>query len=138
MKQISILTFFSLLLLLPFQGKAQQGVEGGIYLGATNYLGDLAEQLSLNETHPAVGVFVRWNPFKVLGIKTSVIGGELSGDDINSPFLFERAFSFSDPFWSLNLQLEFFPFAKRKYLSPIKFKPGVQPFAHGGIGYTFF
>jgi hypothetical protein len=127
--------FFGSLESTPLQ--AQAPLEAGIYLGATNYLGDLAEQVSIRETHPAYGMFARWNPIKYVGIKTSLIAGRLSGDDRNSPWLYRRGFRFSDPFWSANLQLELFPFAKRSYFSVTHFEPGVQPFAHGGIGYTF-
>ncbi|MCB0707142.1 MAG: hypothetical protein KDC34_17620 [Saprospiraceae bacterium] len=116
--------------------RAQPAIEAGIYIGGTNYLGDLAEQVALQETHPAYGVFLRWNPAKMIGIKTSLLAGRLSGNDANSLILYRRAFKFSMPFWSTNLQLEILPFAKRRYLSPFDFKRGVEPYLALGVGYT--
>ncbi|MBR9919695.1 MAG: outer membrane beta-barrel protein [Bacteroidetes bacterium] len=132
---IPVLLVFSLL--IPFRGMAQAPLEAGVYLGAVNYLGDLAEQVTFVETNAAYGVYTRWNPIKKLGIKTSLLAGRLSGDDRNSPRLIKRAFRFSTPFWSANLQLEIIPLARRSYVSPLHFKGGVQPYLTGGIGYTY-
>ena len=137
MKRLHVLALLLICFTSTRPGAAQAPFEAGIYVGATNYLGDLAEEVTIRETQAAYGMFARWNPFKFLGIKTSLLGGRLSGNDRNSPWLYKRAFRFSAPYWSGNLHLEVFPFAKRKYLSPFKFKPGVQPFLHAGIGYTF-
>lgn len=63
-----------------FRGKP---IEVGITLGASNYYGDLAPFIALNETHPMGGIICRFNYSDFLTLRGNALFGQISGDDKN-------------------------------------------------------
>jgi len=63
-----------------FRGKP---IEVGITLGASNYYGDLAPLIALNETHPMGGIICRFNYSDFLTLRGNALFGQISGDDKN-------------------------------------------------------
>lgn len=77
---IILITFF---VCLCFFSKAQK-YEFGIFAGASNYQGDLADGIVvLKETQPAGGLLIRFSPLNYLSFKMAFTAGKLSGNDKN-------------------------------------------------------
>jgi len=83
--------------------------EAGVFVGASNYEGDLSDvAFSIKEFHPAVGGIFRINPDKFFSLKASVYFGAISGSDHNSiyPYLRDRNLSFRSNIYEASLQAE--------------------------------
>lgn len=77
-----------------FRGKP---IEVGITLGASNYYGDLAPFIALNETHPMGGIICRFNYSDFLTLRGNALFGQISGDDKNyssDPIRYKRNLNF--------------------------------------------
>src|SRR5687768_18471951 len=71
--------------LLILSGVRSQQWESGIFLGASNYMGDLAPNgVVMSETHGAVGWLVRHNLNDLITLRLGVTYGKISGSDANS------------------------------------------------------
>lgn len=75
-----------LIILLAFSPifASAQFLEGGIFIGGSNYAGDLVEsniQYELGETNLAGGLLVRYNINDWVGVRGSFTYGQISGDD---------------------------------------------------------
>ena len=87
--------FFSLLTagLLPTVGNAQlqmRGPEAGIWLGASNYLGDLNTDFRFNRPNLAGGIAGRYNFNHRLAARASLSYGRVEARDSDSQNTFER------------------------------------------------
>ncbi len=85
MKRILLFCFF----LCPFLMNTTQAqhMEAGLIVGASTYQGDLAPSkvwLSITETHPAFGVFARYNFNRLGAVRLGVNYMSISGDDSKS------------------------------------------------------
>ncbi len=79
----SLILSLSLVFVFQYSVNAQH-MEAGIMVGASTYQGDLAPSSlwsSIGETHPAFGVFARYNINRWGAVKLGVNFGTLSGDD---------------------------------------------------------
>jgi hypothetical protein len=87
--------------------------EIGIQLGPSNYQGDLAQDITFNETHVAGGIFLKKNPSQYFSHCFSLMQGEISGSDNNFNSQKIRNLSFQTNITELSYQLEFnfFPFS---------------------------
>ncbi len=89
----------ALLALSPIFAAAQY-LEGGIFLGGSNYEGDLVGKralgVELNETHLSGGLLLRYNINDWVGVRGSFTYGQISGTDANSDadYRLERNLSF--------------------------------------------
>ena len=84
--------------------------ETGVYLGGSNYAGDLVDgTISLKETHPTFGAIVRYNINQWVTLKGDIYHGTISGKDANSSkFVREqRNLSFKSSVLDIGLQPEF-------------------------------
>src|ERR1700743_1251613 len=86
-------------LLIGFTALAQDK-EFGVFLGTTQYQGDLSQsQITINETKPSVGVLGRYYFDPRFDIKGSLYLGWISGSDANYASAdhdrYERNLSFS-------------------------------------------
>lgn len=114
--------FSILLLIIPFLVHSQRW-EVGFQTGISNYLGDLAPQLTLRESHNAGGMFIKKNANPFISHTYSIIQGSISGNDKNFNHLEERNLSFYSTITELSYLFEFnfFPFGVG--LHPNKFTP---------------
>lgn len=95
---------------LPFlQTKAQEGVEAGAWLAASNYFGDLNTNMRLNRLGPAGGIGLRYNFNERLCAKIAANAGSVQAYDSDSPNIYERArnLHFKSTVADIGLQFEF-------------------------------
>lgn len=111
--------------------------ELGLFLGFANYQGDLAEnQVEIGETRIAYGGFLRYTFNEKFGLKANIYNGEISGDDQNSDdvALRNRDWSFTANLTEMQLQVEWYPFGKRRFNNVGIFNPQVTPYVSTGVG----
>lgn len=58
--------------------------ELGFMLGGSNYTGDLAHEINLNETHPAFGIFYKYHHSRFFSSRYQFSFAKISADDRNS------------------------------------------------------
>ena len=114
-----------LLLLMNVSNGIGQDWEGGLFVGASNYRGDMAPYMVPEETHPALGIFVKRNLSEFFAFSVSAKQGSISGDDANYDHLQSRGLSFESDITEVSAVFEFnfFPFLKG--LEPDQFTPYV-------------
>ena len=104
-----------------FAQKWEMGVSGGF----SNYLGDLAPDVKISESHPYFNYFIKknLNPFFAAGISLSQ--AHISGSDKNFNYLAKRNLDFETNIFEASglLEFNFFPFAFG--LNPANFTPYV-------------
>jgi len=100
-----------------------QTYEVGIFLGGSNYQGDLAPDLVLGETHGAFGVQFRQNLSPYFAFNYSINYGKISGDDNNFSYLAQRNLNFHSSIVEGSFQVEFNFFKYAIGLKPKKFSP---------------
>lgn len=122
------IALFLSILILPFLAISQH-LEIGVFGGMSNYLGDVSHQnMYLPETHPAFGLFFRYNASRYIAGKLSVTHGNISGQDTysNNPELKSRNLSFRSPVTEFALTgeiniLGYQPYGLKKIFSPYVF-----------------
>lgn len=92
-----------------------QSYEVGLQLGASNYHGDLAPEISLKEFNPSAGIFYRYNLNERWALKPHVSYSKISGTDQNFKANKLRNLSFENTIYEagINLELNFKPFSQR-------------------------
>lgn len=123
-----------LLWILPMFMVAQTKFEAGIFVGGSNYQGDLVpgEGPVLKETKPTVGIVTRLRLSNYFALRSNILYGEISGSDLNfddASYVIRRNANFTNKYANLSLLAEWEPFAfwkqdslgKRKILSPYLF-----------------
>lgn len=81
--------------------------EHGVAIGGSNYHGDLAKNVVLKETHPAFGIFSRYNFNEYWSLKSGINYGKISGSDANFKEYTLRNLNFQSHLWELNSVFEF-------------------------------
>jgi hypothetical protein len=120
----------------------QTDIELGLFLGAANYQGDLAEdQLQFTETNPAFSGLLRFQVHPNFGLRGNLAFAKLTGDDKNNPGLKNRQFRFKNSLVELSAMGEVY-FIKRPtggdgYSSFNSFKPNASPYFLAGVGLAF-
>lgn len=114
-----------------------QNLEAGIFLGGSNYQGDLQPNHFLfGESKIAYGGFIKYPVLEYLSIRASITKGTISGKDVNSDIgsgRHRRNLNFRSDILDFGIQAEFHPtsliYGERKIISP---------YLMGGInGFTF-
>jgi len=131
-KKIFLVTA-SLFLLNVISSKAQ-GLELGLYLGGSNYFGDLSHNtIAIGETHPSASFIGRVNLGEKWAAKGLLGYARISGTDANASKAenVNRNLSFFSNVYELSIQLEYnlLPNSTR-YSATRKF----IPYLFGGIG----
>jgi hypothetical protein len=105
---VALTPFF---LLLFIQSTKAQYLEAGVFVGASNYKGDIAPTIELSEYRPAYGVSLRYNYTRYFSVKTNLLVGQVSGSDANlqSPLARERNLSFRSDITEISFQGEYSP-----------------------------
>lgn len=106
------LKYILIILIFPFNVFSQDW-EVGVFLGGSNYQGDIAPKLILTETHTSGGMFIKWNLNSYFSTLIGITQGNISGKDANHDHLEIRNLSFQSSIYELTAQMEFnfFPFA---------------------------
>jgi hypothetical protein len=87
-----------------------QGIELGLFLGASNYFGDLSNDAIVpDQTHPSAGIIGRYNLSERWAVKGYVGYGRISGTDeqANNSIKKSRNLSFYSDVYEVSTQFEF-------------------------------
>jgi len=114
MKQLAKRIFFSLAILVPLVGAAQKkppSLDFGLYLGGSNYMGDLTKGTMplWSKTKLAGGLIARYNFSPYVTFKGTAIYGKIEGSDQNyqsDPFRKRRNLSFKSDIVEFSVQAE--------------------------------
>lgn len=126
---MNLKSLLTLIVLLVSTALSAQNQEFGLMIGASNYHGDLADEVELGETHVSGGLFYRYNFNEFWTYKPMLSYIQISGTDANSETNRLRNLSFkSDIFeWSNTIELNFQPF------SPSPFHEFATFYAFAGV-----
>ena len=124
---------FNLLFLLFFFTMNAQIHEVGVFLGGSNYVGDVGLTTYIAPNEPALGILYKWNKSPRHSYRFSYTQSKISANDLDSkePGRNQRGYRFENSIKevSLGLEFNFFDFnlheAKRK----------VTPYVYSGISY---
>jgi len=91
-----------------YTASAQKNLDFGLFGGTSYYLGDLNNSRQFYQVHFAYGGILRYNWGPRWSVRASVIGGGLSGDDLDFDYKYQRyrKLSFYTPVIELTGQIE--------------------------------
>ena len=101
-----------LLYVLPVSQVSAQYLEAGVFVGAANYRGELADRLYPSEFNAAYGMTMRYNFSQKFSARANLMSAYLSGKDANSltdASQRERNLSFRADVLELSVQGEYSP-----------------------------
>ncbi len=123
-----------LIILIPNLLLAQTN-EFGIELGASNYLGDLAPSVSIRETHPEFGAYLKTNrPNGFVSWKYGLYMATISGSDQNFKSQQTRNLDFISNLIEASIQFEF---NFQKFFIGLRAEK-FSPYVFAGLGATYF
>lgn len=125
--------FFSLLFLFFCFTMNSQIHEVGVFIGGSNYIGDVGSTTYISPNEPAIGILYKWNKSPRHSYRFSYTQSKISGNDLdsNEPGRNLRGYHFENIIKevSLGLEFNFFDFnlheVKKKY----------TPYVYSGINY---
>jgi len=105
MRHLSIL----ILSILTIQLSYSQINEIGVFLGGSNFIGDVGATNYISPNQLAIGGIYKWNRSKRHSYRASIIFSDLEGIDINSddPRRIQRGYEFSSKIMELAAGIEF-------------------------------
>ena len=124
---------FNLIFLFFFFTMSAQIHEVGVFLGGSNYIGDVGLTTYISPNEPAIGILYKWNKSPRHSYRFSYTQSKISANDLDSkePSRNQRGYRFENSIKevSLGLEFNFFDFnlheIKRKY----------TPYVYSGISY---
>lgn len=131
-----------LALAMPLLMFAQPKWEGGVFLGISNYAGDLNKSTlpRMGESNVAFGVMGRHHFDYRWAVRANLFYGKISGDDANFDDDAERAgrgLAMTSSLVEFSLMGEWEPLGERRYLSGEGFQKLFSPYFFAGIGLAF-
>ena len=131
-----------ILLALPLGLFAQHSSEAGIFIGVSNYMGDLAPSpLAANETNLAFGGQYRYMLNPKTGLKGSATYTKLSGADANVPLqdpsVGVRRWKMETRLLEAALQAEWHPLGASRFNNAGVYQRQISPFIGAGVGLAF-
>ncbi len=134
-----IITSLTVILLLCTVQLFAQKFNVGVFLGGSNYQGDVVEShLRINETQPAFGGFVRYRLTSKFDLKGNIYFGTLSGTDRNFKSRASRGFSFRTSIMEGGVNVEWNILGKNGYNQRSVYAPMRTPYIYTGIGAVTF
>lgn len=93
--------------------------EAGIFVGQSNYHGDLAPEILLSQNNNSYGVLGRYNPNPAIALRAGFTYAEISGDDYYFEENAERNLNFRTKIYEFSTMAEFHfqPFGLHRTLS---------------------
>ncbi len=108
--------------------------EVGVFLGGSNYIGDIGPMTYINPKEAAFGILYKWNKSPRHSWKFSYTQAKITSDDSrsNDPRRKQRDFDFENTLKevSLGLEFNFFEFDLHE------FEQKVTPYVFGGLSYV--
>ncbi len=135
--------FFFIMLLFAVQSRAQDRIEGGLFLGASYYNGDLNPSRPFYMAQPAVGGLVRVVLNERLAFKGTLTAVEIQGEYPQNDIQYPAASGNSSSHYgfqrtmadiSTQLEINFFDYDQPFRRKETRF----TPFLSGGLAYTAY
>ncbi len=130
-------------LLLTLQLSGQSNHELGLFIGASNYAGDLVASYTphFNENGLGVGIFGRSSLSRQFNVRGNLRYGTLSGNDYNYEERMGRGFEFNSHLAEISAVGEWEPLGKRRFYADARGDIGmrfiVSPYLFAGLGMAF-
>jgi len=101
--------FITFLCFFTFTAIHAQIHEIGVFLGGSNYIGDVGSTTYINPNEPAFGILYKWNKSPRHAYRFSYTQSQISGDDLDSKEIGRnnRGYSFVNNIKELSAGLEF-------------------------------
>lgn len=124
------------MVLAPLLSVAQPMLEGGLFLGISNYQGDLAlvSTPRMSESNFATGLMARTYLSPVTALRANLLYGKLSGDDANYRTRTYRSYSFESRLLELSVVGEWEPLGGDRHQNNLDFAGRMSPYLFGGLG----
>lgn len=110
--------------------------EVGIFLGGSNYIGDVGLTNYIYPNEPAFGILYKWNKSPRHSYRISYTQSQISSDDSDSkePGRYNRGYKFVNNIKELSAGIEFNFFDFNLHEE----KPKVTPYVYSGLSYFFY
>ncbi|MCB0548706.1 MAG: hypothetical protein KDD19_14090 [Phaeodactylibacter sp.] len=118
---------------------AQPALEGGVFLGVSNYQGDFTLNTApeLSESNLAVGLAVRHPLTKTKALRANLTFGKLTGNDANFAIREQRGASFQTTLIELSVMGEWEPFGQNRTDLTLDLGQRLSPYFFAGAGMAF-
>jgi hypothetical protein len=127
--------FIPFLCLFTFTATHAQIHEIGVFLGGSNFVGDIGNTTYIKPNEPAFGILYKWNKSPRHSYRFSYTQSQISGDDKDSKELGRqnRGYSFTNNLKELSAGLEFnfFDFNLHDY------KNKITPYVYSGLNFIY-
>ena len=123
----------SFLFLFPIMAMHAQIHEVGVFVGGSNYIGDVGLTNYISPNKPAFGLLYKWNKSSRHAYRFSYTQSKIIANDIDSkePSRFQRGYHFENSIKEVSLGLEFNFFDFNLHKSETK----ITPYLLSGISY---
>ncbi|MCK8142143.1 DUF6089 family protein [Flavobacterium sp. I-SCBP12n] len=127
--------FYFFICLIPFMGAQAQIHEVGVFLGGSNYIGDVGPTTYIAPNKLAFGLLYKWNKSPRHSFRASYIQSEITSNDLNSKenSRTQRGYRFDNDLKEFNLGLEFNFFDFNLHNLDRK----ITPYVASGVSYFF-
>ncbi|WP_291100907.1 MULTISPECIES: DUF6089 family protein [unclassified Flavobacterium] len=124
---------FNLLFLFSFMAMNAQIHEVGVFLGGSNYIGDVGSTTYISPNEPAFGLLYKWNKSPRHAYRFSYTQSKIVANDLDSkePGRNQRGYRFENSIKEVSLGLEFNFFDFNLHDIQKKF----TPYVYSGISY---
>lgn len=128
--------FISFLCFFTFSSIHSQINEIGVFLGGSNYIGDVGSTTYIAPNEPAFGILYKWNKSPRHSYRFSYTQSQISGDDSDSKESGRpnRGYSFVNNIKELSAGLEFNFFDFNLHVE----RPKFTPYVYSGLSYFFY
>lgn len=125
--------FYIFLATLVFQVSQGQIHELGVFVGGSNFIGDVGKTQYIDPNQPALGILYKWNKTPRFSWRFSAMRARIKGDDSASELESrrERGLHFENTITEVAAGFEFNFFDFNEHLSGFM----ATPYVHSGIGY---
>lgn len=125
--------FYLLFCLLPFINTQAQIHEIGVFVGGSNFVGDIGPTTYISPNEPAFGLLYKWNKSPRHAYRFSYMQSKLKSDDSDSKEAArnQRGYRFENDLKEVSLGLEFNFFDFNLHDSDTK----ITPYVFSGISY---
>ncbi|MES2746840.1 MAG: DUF6089 family protein [Bacteroidota bacterium] len=127
---------FFIVIVLCFSKVNAQINEIGVFLGGSNFIGDVGKTTYIAPNEIAFGLLYKWNRSPRHAYRFSLIQSTLSGNDLDSdvPGRKERGLNFENSITEVSAGLEFNFFDFNLH----ELTPKLTPYVFTGLTYTFY
>src|SRR6478609_2208205 len=128
--------FISFLCFFTFSSIHSQINELGVFLGGSNYIGDVGSTTYIAPNEPAFGILYKWNKSPRHAYRFSYTQSQISGNDHDSKETgrYNRGYKFENNIKELSAGLEFNFFDFNLHEERTKF----TPYIYSGLSYFFY